>query len=36
VHDIAEVSQQVFEVQLPFSRPETSPPRVSRGGAGAT
>ena len=35
VDDIAEVSQQVFEVQLPFSRPETSPSRVSRGGAGA-
>ena len=32
VDDIAEASQQVLEIQLPFTRPETSPPRVSRGG----
>jgi hypothetical protein len=35
VDDIAEASQQVFEIQLPFARPETSPPRVDRGAAGA-
>jgi hypothetical protein len=34
VDDIAEVGQQVIEVQLPFTRPDTSPPRVSRGRAG--
>ena len=34
VDDVAEASQQVFEVQLPFTRPETSPPRPSRGAAG--
>jgi DNA-binding transcriptional MerR regulator/effector-binding domain-containing protein len=35
VDDIAEVSQQVIEIQLPFTRPETLPPGVSRGAAGA-
>jgi len=35
VDDIAEASQQVFEIQLQFTRPETSPPRPSRGAAGA-
>ena len=35
VDDIAEASQQVFEVQLPFTRPEASPPRLSRDGSGA-
>jgi hypothetical protein len=35
VDDIAQASQQVFEIQLPFTRPETSPPRVNRGAAGA-
>ena len=35
VDDIAQASQQVFEIQLPFTRPETSPPRVDRGAAGA-
>ena len=35
VDDIAQASQQVFEIQLPFTRPETTPPRVDRGAAGA-
>jgi DNA-binding transcriptional MerR regulator/effector-binding domain-containing protein len=30
VDDIAEVDQQVFEVQLPFTRPELSPAQASR------
>ena len=30
VDDISEASQQVFEVQLPFTRPELSPPGESR------
>ena len=29
VDDIAEASQQVFEIQLPFTRPETAPPLLS-------
>jgi effector-binding domain-containing protein len=35
VDDIAEAGQQVFEVQLPFTRPETAPRQVSRGDAEA-
>jgi hypothetical protein len=32
--DIAEAGQQLIEVQLPFTRPKASPPRVSRDASG--